>query len=506
MESTPTIVPLPGKRFGREELKLRLHLMGVQYDSTRIDRNYYIKLYDHNIQNEIMRNRIYNKLCEDVDIEPTNKVSLKRQSGVSERVMQQPFVDKNVKLNNDIEEQQQQQQQYININMHQTQQNNESGYEFKQPYVSSEQGSNYVTTNKQSYHSKQRYSMQSNNENDVSDFMITKPNNVNCGMDYSNNNNNNYIQFNQQQQQLFNYVPPETKIKDITESAHSRYSNISNRNNINSHSNTNNTHITNRSNSNYRQSVPSFNKEPSSFRRQTQINNNTTLPIPNDTNIPIQQNISTNTTSLFIETKPQKETEEESSSFDCFDILKAIFVICSIAFVFYLIMKNREILINMPSNIHQHYQRLPEIHMSSIITWPMQAIKRMIYKMIKEKVKQLMNYLLYIIGPLSILKIIHYYIKKSFERKRIIREIFADIRETLRDLARRAESDPNMTMFGLPESEISLSYSTRYAIKYDDFVKNYLPKLREMRKKDKNIKLYQDMYKGKEQIIWGWND
>ena len=128
------------------------------------------------------------------------------------------------------------------------------------------------------------------------------------------------------------------------------------------------------------------------------------------------------------------------------------------------------------------------------------------YKMIKEKVKQLMNYLLYIIGPLSILKIIHYYIKKSFERKRIIREIFADIRETLRDLARRAESDPNMTMFGLPESEISLSYSTRYAIKYDDFVKNYLPKLREMRKKDKNIKLYQDMYKGKEQIIWGWND
>ena len=54
--------------------------------------------------------------------------------------------------------------------MHQAQQNNESGYEFKQPYVSSEQGSNYVTTNKQSYHSKQRYSMQNNNENDVSDY------------------------------------------------------------------------------------------------------------------------------------------------------------------------------------------------------------------------------------------------------------------------------------------------------------------------------------------------
>ena len=494
MESTPNIVPLPGKRFGREELKLRLHLMGVQYDSTRIDRNYYIKLYDYNIQNDIMKNRIYNKLCEDMDIELPNKVSLKRQSGVSERVMQQPFVDKKVKLNNEMEE-----QQYFNV--HQTQQNNETGYEFKQPYVNSEQSSNYVTNNKQSYHSKQRYSMH-NNENDVSDFMINKPNNVNCGMDYSNNNymnnNNNYNQFNQQQQQLYHYAP-ETKLKDITESANSRYSNISNRHNINSHSNTN-THITNRSNSNYRQAVPSFNKEPSSFRRQSQIDN-TALSIPNDTNIPTQQHISNNTTSSYIETKPHNEAE--GSSFDCFDILKAIFVICGISFLFYLIMKNRETLIHMPSNIHQH---LPEVHFSSIITWPMQQIKRLIYKIIKEKIKQTMNYLLWVIGPLSILKIIHYYIKKSFERKRIIREIFADIRETLKDLARRAENDPNITLFGLPESEITLSYSTRYGIKYDDFVKNYLPKLREMRKKDKNIKLYQDLYKGKEQTIWGWND
>ena len=61
-------------------------------------------------------------------------------------------------------------------------------------------------------------------------------------------------------------------------------------------------------------------------------------------------------------------------------------------------------------------------------------------------------------------------------------------------------------VMGITEGEIINSYSIRYNITFNDFNRNYMPQLRELRKRNNNIKEKEEIINGYKQMYWYWNE
>ena len=87
------------------------------------------------------------------------------------------------------------------------------------------------------------------------------------------------------------------------------------------------------------------------------------------------------------------------------------------------------------------------------------------------------------------------YFKKK--KQRILNEIFQDIKQTLMSMNDDEE--------GLPENEIINKYSMYYQISREVFEREYMPILRDMRRRDINLKLADGLVEGRKQVFWYWN-
>ena len=95
------------------------------------------------------------------------------------------------------------------------------------------------------------------------------------------------------------------------------------------------------------------------------------------------------------------------------------------------------------------------------------------------------------------------YLVKIYKKWKLIKEIFDDIKSRLIEIY---NTNINNGVIGITEAEIINSYSIRYNITFNDFNRNYMPQLRELRKKNDNIKEKEEIINGYKQIYWYWNE
>ena len=57
----------------------------------------------------------------------------------------------------------------------------------------------------------------------------------------------------------------------------------------------------------------------------------------------------------------------------------------------------------------------------------------------------------------------------------------------------------------MAESEIVSQYANEYGISREVFEREYMPILRDMRRRDEHLKIYDDFYQGRKQIFWQWS-
>lgn len=103
---------------------------------------------------------------------------------------------------------------------------------------------------------------------------------------------------------------------------------------------------------------------------------------------------------------------------------------------------------------------------------------------------------------------VSYFLIKKRNKNNIIKNIFEDIKRTLKEIYEdnnyKQDQEQQNEFSGMPENEIIIRYSNYYNIRREVFEREYMPILRDMRRKDENIKLYDDLYQGRKQIFWRW--
>ena len=112
------------------------------------------------------------------------------------------------------------------------------------------------------------------------------------------------------------------------------------------------------------------------------------------------------------------------------------------------------------------------------------------------------DYIYYAIS-LIIIIIVFFFLKKKMRRENLLNRIFDELKNSLIEMSNNNEENG---IRGIPESEIINTYCLKYNIPHDEFIKNYFPALNKMRKKNPNIKQYEDEINGCKQLIWYWNN
>ena len=94
------------------------------------------------------------------------------------------------------------------------------------------------------------------------------------------------------------------------------------------------------------------------------------------------------------------------------------------------------------------------------------------------------------------------YMKKN--KHTVTTKIFEDIKTTLKN-AEEQNNYEGETRSGMAESEIVSQYANEYGISREVFEREYMPILRDMRRRDEHLKIYDDFYQGRKQIFWQWS-
>ena len=114
----------------------------------------------------------------------------------------------------------------------------------------------------------------------------------------------------------------------------------------------------------------------------------------------------------------------------------------------------------------------------------------------------------YIFVTISVLAVaaisIVIYMKKN--KHAVTTKIFEDIKTTLKNAEEQNNYEGETELrSGMAESEIVSQYSNEYGISREVFEKEYMPILRDMRRRDEHLKIYDDFYQGRKQIFWQWS-
>ena len=143
-----------------------------------------------------------------------------------------------------------------------------------------------------------------------------------------------------------------------------------------------------------------------------------------------------------------------------------------------------------------------------IITNPKKLLINIIWKGMKYITKQLFwDYILFTI-PIIAVKAFLFFLYHRYLENRRANEIFNYIKSDLKlkfEGQNLNESDfSNDFEEGMTEKEIISKYSQLYKYNESQFNHSIMPKLRSLRRNDRNIKLYESVINGKRQIVWQW--
>ena len=96
------------------------------------------------------------------------------------------------------------------------------------------------------------------------------------------------------------------------------------------------------------------------------------------------------------------------------------------------------------------------------------------------------------------------YMKKN--KHTVTTKIFEDIKTTLKNAEEQNNYEGETELrSGMAESEIVSQYANEYGISREVFEREYMPILRDMRRRDEHLKIYDDFYQGRKQIFWQWS-
>ena len=143
-----------------------------------------------------------------------------------------------------------------------------------------------------------------------------------------------------------------------------------------------------------------------------------------------------------------------------------------------------------------------------IITNPRKYILESLILLFKNIGKFLFwDYLKFTIG-IIIISSIGYSLYKKYKEKCLIEKIFNEIKNELKrlyDNSKLNEEIENYFDIGISENEIMKKYHHEFNLSQEQFLKRILPKLRARRKNDYNIKIFENIINGRNQLIWQWN-
>ena len=227
---------------------------------------------------------------------------------------------------------------------------------------------------------------------------------------------------------------------------------------------------------NFQQDIPIRNTNVSLSHTNFNNNNNYNPNIPYNNNYYIYNNVPTN--------NPDNNKESSNLGYTLLAMFLAMIVLC---FGIWVIMKYSRIAIN-------------EV---AVTLSPRNIFFNVILKLILKFIKKLCwDYLFYTL-PFVVINFGIRYLVKRYKKWKLIKEIFDDIKSRLIEIY---NTNINNGVIGITEAEIINSYSIRYNITFNDFNRNYMPQLRELRKKNDNIKEKEEIINGYKQIYWYWNE
>ena len=177
-----------------------------------------------------------------------------------------------------------------------------------------------------------------------------------------------------------------------------------------------------------------------------------------------------------------------------YNILLLSFPVVSCGVLFYLYNKHRE---NINKNISPSLDNLHTMIKEIIEKCPSNI------KLFWEEITK--NYLGYIVC-LGIIGVGLWFLYSKYKEKKTVKEMFEEIKAELKEMMIYKNDDiiENNSEFGygMSEKEIIKKYSKKYKIKEDKFIKKYFPQLKEKRKKDINLKEFEEIINGVSQRIW----
>ena len=148
------------------------------------------------------------------------------------------------------------------------------------------------------------------------------------------------------------------------------------------------------------------------------------------------------------------------------------------------------------------YSRIAVNEVTETLT-PKNIFYNVILKVFLNLIKKLCWDYVYYTLPFVIFNFGIKYLIKIYKRSKLINEIFNDIKSRLIEIY---NSNAANGVSGITEGEIINNYSIRYNITFNDFNRNFMPKLRELRKGNYYIKEKEEIINGHKQLLWYWNE
>ena len=319
---------------------------------------------------------------------------------------------------------------------------------------------------------------------------------------YPQNQNNTKVNYNNQNNLNIPHNHPNTHNKNMY-----NHNIVNNNNNNNNQNMYNNGNISNNNNNNnkYNNNNNMYNPQNYTFNQNYQNDNeiNTTRNFQKD--IPIQYrnvslsdphfnnnnnnpNIPYNNHYYIYNNVPSNnpENNKETSNIG-YTLLAGFLAMTVLGFGLWVIMKYSKIVVNEVTETLS----------------PKNIFYNVILKVFLNFIKKLCWDYVYYTLPFVIFNFGIKYFLKIYKRSKLIKEIFNDIKSRLIKIY---NSNGINGVSGITEGEIINNYSIRYNITFNDFNRNFMPKLRELRKGNHYIKEKEEIINGHKQLLWYWNE
>ena len=523
-----SIILIPGSRFSKNELKSRLHEMDIDASNVQ-DKGILVNLYESTLSDNQNKFKIFNRLRKDTEMHNSLLGISQRQSlqASNANTMSNNSKNKIINISSDVKpfssnnniQQDFNMAKSININTnkgensynyniqeHQINNTGKFGYsdnQIEKSYNNYSKSRNFQNNDQSILNNSNKYNYNnSSNNNNYSYYNNASQvnfennndslrNNTNNNMNNRNsiNNNNSYKQKYKEEintgiNRNYNYTGdssginnkiftnietpnPQNYPKNISQSIFSSMINNQSKNNNNYNNNTNSFN----SNNPFNQNNNNNNSRRVIIEEQNQsalLSNGETMPNNNreldeESNYSIFSTFKNFKNSSFYKNRKQI----------CFNIVISFIILSLVIVGFYLLSSFWDILTDPKSIIEGIFGFISSLFFGSIRYF-------------------------YITIPIILLILFIILLFKKYLFKKQCEDIFKKVLNNLIN-----ERNSRNIIY---EDDIFRRYAQNYGIKYEEFIKKYLPALRKMRRKDSRLKTHSERVNGKDVTYWELNN